>query len=650
MLIRKSEGWPFAGPPTVPFEINIDIPQAQGLLAWWPLLGNGTHLHGFSNFRRRLTSVGNLVISGTDFGQNPRWTGNGQYFDNTNAGDLSIVAGEFTISVWAYLDQADGTGEERAIFMNAGSDASGVEKQFGGSTYVFKNNYAVVDFTTPIKFRQWQHITVKAKSDSFERWAYLDGVLVAYSTSFFSSGNGHTLDRIGARGNDTNKTWRGWMFDMRYYNRLLSDAEVYQLYDPQTRFDLFLPVEPRFVVVIPAPGGPADLNVSVSDAITITEAVTATVSAPQVSATDAVSVADAPTLAVSAPQVSASDSISLADSPTASIISAGDLAVSVTDAITITDSPSALQVHLVSVTDAVSIADSPNAALAHQISVTDAITVADSPNAALAHQVSVTDAITIADSPSALQVHLVSVTDAITIADSPAALQVHLVSVTDAITIAESVTGDVSDPQVVVTTAITLSESVSLTVSTAGTVSVSESISITETVTATVSDPQISVSEAITIADSPAALLVSLVEVTDAITIADSPTVSVVAAGTVTVNVTDAISVADSPTLVVADPQVSVSTAITIADSPTVSVIAAGTLAVSVTDAVSITDSPTLDPLLILVAVLETVAISESISARTQDLTVHSRKAAFMRFRDRRTNMRFRDKRSLGYE
>ena len=49
----------------------------------------------------------------------------------------------------------------------------------------------------------------------------------------------------------------GVIFDARIYNTSLTDQEVYQLYSPETRWDLYLPAAPPRFWSVPAAAPPA---------------------------------------------------------------------------------------------------------------------------------------------------------------------------------------------------------------------------------------------------------------------------------------------------------------------------------------------------------------------------------------------------------
>lgn len=103
-------GWPYSQPPNVPFELNTDSPQAEGLVAWWPTLASAG-----AGVLRDLSGYGNdAPFPGG--AANPTWTvspeiGSVLEFDGadfvetgvTRVGDTGLFcdAGEqFTVVVW----------------------------------------------------------------------------------------------------------------------------------------------------------------------------------------------------------------------------------------------------------------------------------------------------------------------------------------------------------------------------------------------------------------------------------------------------------------------------------------------------------------------------------------------------------------------
>ena len=204
-----------------------------------------------------------------------------------------------------------------------------------------------------------------------------------------------------------------------------------------------------------------NLDISVSDAITVTESVVLTL-INNISVNDAITVTDVPTVAIpNLGNISVNDAITV----TEAITMTGQLGgISVNDAITVTESVNLSFVHSVSVNDAITVTDVPTVAIPNlgNVSVNDAITVTDVPTVAIPNlgsinvsdsitvseaitmfmnlNVVVNDAITVTESVNVGTILGIVVNDAITVTDVPSVTLVHNISVSEAITVSESVT------------------------------------------------------------------------------------------------------------------------------------------------------------------------------------------------------------------
>lgn len=109
-------------------------------------------------------------------------------------------------------------------------------------------------------------------------------------------------------------------------------------------------------------GGPVDLTFSVSDAITVGEAVTVTVSDPQVSVADSITVGETTKMLMTS-FVDVSDGVTLAEAFQLELESY----ISIADGVSITDTPALLLPELyTAINEAISVADAPSISLAEE--------------------------------------------------------------------------------------------------------------------------------------------------------------------------------------------------------------------------------------------------------------------------------------------
>lgn len=191
------------------------------------------------------------------------------------------------------------------------------------------------------------------------------------------------------------------------------------------------------------PSDSVDINVSVTDNLTITEAATL-----QNTQLGGISVSDIITITESAIvsltfAISVSDAVTITESITRNA-HLGNIVVS--DALAITESVNVQNLNLgsISVFDAVTIADVPTVANATllQVSVSDSVTITESVsmptyllNVSVSDDISISETVTVTDGGTLS----VSVNDAITITDVPNINKIVFISVSDSVAITENV-------------------------------------------------------------------------------------------------------------------------------------------------------------------------------------------------------------------
>lgn len=240
MLLRPR---PFGGmrPQCFPV-VNAGSPQARGLLAWWPVIRPNVST-------RDATSFGWMAAPlDTTFSQAASPDCGISLFSDLNAkvdgysvpsGLTDLLTTEATISAWIKLNEATPTQAYR----------TGSPIHIGGSASV--SHYPYVDgvcylntfLTTRISFSplasvnraDWHLLTVTAKPGS-GGWVCYQNAQVAHTDTGDASIDKAVKHLVGSSGAFV---LSGWIADVRIYRRALSAAEVYALYDPRTRWDLY---------------------------------------------------------------------------------------------------------------------------------------------------------------------------------------------------------------------------------------------------------------------------------------------------------------------------------------------------------------------------------------------------------------------------
>ena len=338
----------------------------------------------------------------------------------------------------------------------------------------------------------WYHIAITFDDTANECKVYIDGSLVATQTYNLAPTDNAVAFVIGGQPENTGQEFDGIVDDVRLWNDVrtateISDNKNTELVGNEAGLVAYWKLNNNgndetanannltvntgtFVTDVPS-WPPADMNISVSDAVVVAESKTITL----------------------IHNVSVSDAVAIAESITITNTALGNISVS--DAVATVESVTLLFTNSINVSDAVAIAESitiTNTALGN-VSVSDAIAIAESVNLVFVSLINVSDSVTVAESVTITNTALgdISVSDAIAIAESVTITNTALgnISVSDAIAIAESVTitntalGNIS-----VSDAIAIAESTSFT-GQLGNINVSDAVAVAESKTLTITPP-----------------------------------------------------------------------------------------------------------------------------------------------------------------
>lgn len=236
--------------PTWPFSINLRSPQATGLHAWWPCTNGGTVICELVRGNHFVLDVDQVSV-GQEIGPGSAIQFNGVTAYASNSNSLLVGNPSFSISAWVYvavnpaysgiyppllmwgsLTAGQGVGftpdpnvnvpptEEAFVgFSNGGQIASGIPRgrwihmcwtrigggnaNVGNTLYIDTVSYSLVD-----------HLTA--------------GLTPAVASGPYQIGGAATLGALAYR-----------VFDLRVYERTLSHAEVFKLWAPRSRWELY---------------------------------------------------------------------------------------------------------------------------------------------------------------------------------------------------------------------------------------------------------------------------------------------------------------------------------------------------------------------------------------------------------------------------
>lgn len=262
-------GWPYRHPPNTQFRLNARSPQALGLLGWWPGLGSRG-----ANFLRDYSGNGNHLPFGATT-QSPTWAADGQRgaAPSFDGGDLMQIAGlpvilqpvRITISLWFRPGTGWAGSGQYAYLIDTNNDSgsAGYTIQTGDNGIYFTLGGVQQDWLVAQSLSVGTLYHLALTYDGAAIVAYLDGRQIgttADSGNITYSGGSLTV------GFNAFGSWRGLIDDLRIYNRALPANEVRQLYDPQTRWQLYEPVIRQWPVGIASAGG-GGVELTVADAL-----------------------------------------------------------------------------------------------------------------------------------------------------------------------------------------------------------------------------------------------------------------------------------------------------------------------------------------------------------------------------------------------
>lgn len=223
------------------YGINWDSWQAEGLAYWWPLYRRGDYTDVIR--REVLTEVintGSPSTRATEMGTGLYSSNNAMFRASATAPDPQLVP--ITMACWAMpeaftdgpvaMSICDDATSDRYFFLRCSS---------GGVVTAQQRNVAAAEATAgTATTNRWQHLAGRFSTNAL-RHAALNGVVGASNTTSITAFTTH--DRIGLYGLDRLGSpfirWYGLLADCRIYRTALTDAQLWALYDPQSRWDLY---------------------------------------------------------------------------------------------------------------------------------------------------------------------------------------------------------------------------------------------------------------------------------------------------------------------------------------------------------------------------------------------------------------------------
>lgn len=221
--------------PRPPYRFNYDAPLAQGLVMWMPLVD--------SLLRGRIKGA-TWTASATA----PLLNGNGPSFRFTNASSTylsatsPVTAVGFTFACWYWPTTVSSARDLLSIANSSNTaDYFNLQQYSSGAIRVRSSDStsqsSAVSATLALA-NQWQ-LAVGTVTATNARAAYLNGGGKGTSSSTRSTTGVNTFG-IGANvGSTPASFFDGYISNVCLWNRVLSDNEIWQLWDPSTRWQLY---------------------------------------------------------------------------------------------------------------------------------------------------------------------------------------------------------------------------------------------------------------------------------------------------------------------------------------------------------------------------------------------------------------------------
>lgn len=229
--------------PRWPFQRNKDSQQARGLVGWWPMQpigaapGTASPVIDHSiNHNRGTLDAGIPGYTTTQFG------GSGVYFGDDGTGSRGIILSNLnplltssvTVCCWVYrtgpLNNQHVISRHPAWFL-AGNSGAPNNLRFGLSTGT-QTSIGIVSVAS----KTWALFS--GRYDGANIAIFKNGISQASTTKTGVMSSSGSM-RIGGYWNSDSFEWPGVLFDARIYNRALTNNEIWSIYDPATRWDLY---------------------------------------------------------------------------------------------------------------------------------------------------------------------------------------------------------------------------------------------------------------------------------------------------------------------------------------------------------------------------------------------------------------------------
>jgi len=235
--------------PRGPYKLNKASPHAHGLQIALPLQDNQLDvIRDIGPHKLHSTITGTLatsVLNPTFNGRAINFQGSsGNYIDTPTVPNMDSTNDTITVACWAKSTEA--VGGINAVW-RADDGITDLGMYDWADLWQFWNGAARNTGIASVKDR-WYHVVVTQGAAATTADVYLDGLPI--STGHGKVAIADSIFRIASQPSGVN-VFNGPIFDFRVYNREMSTGEIWSLYNPSTRWDLFAQTNPHHVYLPP---------------------------------------------------------------------------------------------------------------------------------------------------------------------------------------------------------------------------------------------------------------------------------------------------------------------------------------------------------------------------------------------------------------
>ncbi len=219
--------------PQWPFGLNKDSPQAQGLVFWFPVIPN--QAGAIREFVAGVETAYNAANIGLVHDRHGRTAldfniGAGEAINLGQLNDFGEESSSFTVSCW--MQSGGSTGNLNDIINKKNNSIFRIDEASNLMRFAVSATQATIaQSVVDVKDNVPHHVVLRY--DGIDVKGYIDFFNTASAAATQPGTTGDPTE-IGSVGNEDIL-----IADCRFYNTILSDAEIFHAFTPSTRWDLY---------------------------------------------------------------------------------------------------------------------------------------------------------------------------------------------------------------------------------------------------------------------------------------------------------------------------------------------------------------------------------------------------------------------------